>query len=281
LYFDVTDTLYKYDLWASPVEPTREIIATYEPFNDPFPTKFDGGYLAPDDKIYIVTTSGSRTLHVINKPDEPGTACDFVQHGIRLACYNANSIPTYANYRLGPVDGSSCDSLGIDNIPVSWWRYEQDTVQHARFEFRDLSYHEPVAWLWDFGDGTTSVERHPVHEYAVSGTYQVCLTVSNANGSDVHCKTVFSTVAVKDNPAVVSSIAVSPNPFQRKLAVSLGVPMQSPVLLLYDQTGRLVHTEPLGLGITEIETGHLQPGLYFWSVMTGGERVKSGKLLKL
>lgn len=38
-------------------------------------------------------------------------------------------------------------------------------------------------WLWDFGDGTpTSNEQNPVHVYATSGTYNVKLTVTTANG---------------------------------------------------------------------------------------------------
>lgn len=36
---------------------------------------------------------------------------------------------------------------------------------------------------WDFGDGTTSTEENPVHDYAEDGVYAVTLTVSNAFGS--------------------------------------------------------------------------------------------------
>lgn len=34
-------------------------------------------------------------------------------------------------------------------------------------------------WLWDFGDGATSDEQNPVHEYAEAGLYDVTLTVTN------------------------------------------------------------------------------------------------------
>jgi len=39
-----------------------------------------------------------------------------------------------------------------------------------------------AAWRWDFGDGTTSAERHPVHEYIVKGAYTVRLTVTDHDG---------------------------------------------------------------------------------------------------
>ncbi len=38
-------------------------------------------------------------------------------------------------------------------------------------------------WLWDFGDGTTSTEKDPVHNYAAPGDYTVTLTVTNSVGS--------------------------------------------------------------------------------------------------
>ncbi len=41
---------------------------------------------------------------------------------------------------------------------------------------------EATEWLWDFGDGSTSREQHPVHAYAVPGTYEVKLTAVNHIG---------------------------------------------------------------------------------------------------
>jgi len=50
--------------------------------------------------------------------------------------------------------------------------------------FTDLSTGEPEEWYWDFGDGTTATGQNPVHTYAAAGTCTVCLTVTNAGGSD-------------------------------------------------------------------------------------------------
>lgn len=50
--------------------------------------------------------------------------------------------------------------------------------------FDDLSQFdgEIATWAWDFGDGSSSSEQHPVHTYAAPGTYQVTLTVTAADG---------------------------------------------------------------------------------------------------
>lgn len=47
--------------------------------------------------------------------------------------------------------------------------------------FNDVSSNAST-WLWDFGDGDSSAEQHPIHDYYGSGSYNVSLTVGNSNG---------------------------------------------------------------------------------------------------
>jgi len=49
--------------------------------------------------------------------------------------------------------------------------------------FYDLSQ-DAVVYLWDFGDGTTSEEVSPVHEYSDEGLYSIQLTVQNEYGCE-------------------------------------------------------------------------------------------------
>lgn len=68
--------------------------------------------------------------------------------------------------------------------------------------FRDKSYGNITSWKWDFGDGTTSTEQNPVHEYAHDNTrYVVTLYVEGPDGKDLCCK--IWDVAVRDtkNPS--------------------------------------------------------------------------------
>jgi PKD repeat protein/Zn-dependent protease len=50
--------------------------------------------------------------------------------------------------------------------------------------FHDFSAGNPVSWSWDFGDGSTSREKDPVHTYTKEGSYTTSLHVKNAFGSD-------------------------------------------------------------------------------------------------
>jgi PKD repeat protein len=57
-------------------------------------------------------------------------------------------------------------------------------------QFTDMSAGAPTSWLWDFGDGTTSIVRNPCHAFAVGGFYPVTLTVSNGNESTSSNRTI-------------------------------------------------------------------------------------------
>jgi PKD repeat protein len=286
LYQTHYDTVYQYDMRVTDFWKTKTVIGVYDGFLDPFPVLFYQLQLAPDGKIYGSAGNSTRYLHVINNPDEQGANCGFVNHGLRLYKNNAQSVPNHPNYRLGPLDGSPCDTLGLNNWPKAWYRYEPDSLDLLAVDFHDLSYYEPTQWKWDFGDPASgaanqSSVRHPQHFFSKKGVYEVCLTVSNANGSHTHCKTLYLGVSAQDDPVLQSQVLVAPNPFRERLAVSLSASLRSPIFRLYDAMGRLVREERLAYGVTEVETADLPAGLYFWSVEAGGETIKQGKCVKV
>ena len=74
--------------------------------------------------------------------------------------------------------------------------------------FTDLSISEDGirSWLWDFGDGQTSTERHPGHSYVSSGSYTVSLLVTEIDG-DTHTLVRPNLITIdSSNPPVVSPI---------------------------------------------------------------------------
>jgi PKD repeat protein len=57
--------------------------------------------------------------------------------------------------------------------------------------FIDKSTGVHTSWKWNFGDGTTSTFKNPVHKYIKTGNYTVSLTVSNAAGNNTKTMTNF------------------------------------------------------------------------------------------
>ncbi len=96
-----------------------------------------------------------------------------------------DSLLTYTDFR---------GVIGSITIPVANWppiasfEYSPENPSTVSIiEFSDLSEDtdesgEIVAWHWDFGDGTESLERNPAHQYAEIGTYVVRLTVVDDRG---------------------------------------------------------------------------------------------------
>ena len=49
-------------------------------------------------------------------------------------------------------------------------------VMPLTVQFTDLSTGTPTGWNWNFGDGTSSTDHNPTHQYTSAGNYTVCLT---------------------------------------------------------------------------------------------------------
>lgn len=281
LYLSYTTKLFQYDLDAPDFESSQVLVDTFDGYISTSYAIFYQPQLAPDGKIYICCLGSTKVMHVIQSPDEAGAACRFQQHSIPLPFYNGQSLTSSPYYRLGPLDGSSCDTLGLDNRPKAWWRYQQDTLDFLNVSFHDLSYYEPKTWLWDFGDASPgSSERHTNHHFDSAGVYQVCLTVTNDNAVNTHCKTLHIGATPTESPVLESQVKVSPSPFSEHFDITLNINLRNPVFRLYNQTGNLLREDRLNPGVTRIDAETLPSGVYFWEVESNEERIKTGKVVK-
>ena len=77
------------------------------------------------------------------------------------------------------------DNHGGTNVRLATLALHSRSAGGPTVAFDDLSSDpdgQPVDWRWDFGDGTTSTDRHPVHSYDAPGTYPVSVTVTDDDG---------------------------------------------------------------------------------------------------
>jgi len=91
----------------------------------------------------------------------------------------AGGISEYREDQYLPFSGAISCWLRFNQRPRALFSVVSDNL---KVFFIDESILFPKEWLWDFGDGFTSVERNPSHTYLTAGSYVVSLKVSNENG---------------------------------------------------------------------------------------------------
>ncbi len=80
---------------------------------------------------------------------------------------------------------------------------------------------DPLTYIWDFGDGTSSTAVSPGHSYGSGGQYSVTLTASDGESSDVALATITVTEPVTAD--VVTAAAFPFSVLDREATVAVGV----------------------------------------------------------
>jgi PKD repeat protein len=288
LYTNNGDELRQYQVYSDDFFNSWRQVAVSDGFESDYgngntmPNYFTVSYLAPDGRIYI-SGGQSRHLHRIEYPNEEDKRCIVNQHIIEtLAQYT--TMPNFPHFRLGPLDGSGCDTLGLDNHPVAKFRYEQDTSNYLAVRFTDLSYYRPESWSWTFGDGETYDGKKPeYHIFPSAGTYEVCLTVSNENSEDTNCRWLqIGPPSNTDDYTFEGKINVGPNPVAYTLNVDIldYIPAEGRIEL-YNMSGQLICSQSLYNGLNSIEIQAYPQGTYIYKVYDGDYILVKGKVVKM
>ncbi|MEO9532844.1 MAG: PKD domain-containing protein [Crocinitomicaceae bacterium] len=127
----------------------------------------DGNTSTDDNPGYTYSSDGVYTV-VLTLIDSVAGCQDVFTAQVTVACGNNCT-----------VTGDFTYTMNFNNCEVAY--YSQAFGGQA-----------PYSYLWDFGDGTTSNQANPVHQYpGGANPYQVCLTIFDANGCDsTYCQWV-------------------------------------------------------------------------------------------
>lgn len=119
----------------------------------------------------------------VTVPDTARTSYNYpvvLSHGV---VRNSDGSATAVSVRSGYIYVNPIIEEGL------YARFSYDKLL-GRVQFMNLSSSKAVRYFWEFGDGTTSEEINPLHEYHNSGYYDVRLTVYGEFGEDVAEMTV-------------------------------------------------------------------------------------------
>lgn len=116
-----------------------------------------------------------------------------------------SNVPTGTYYlAISQLSGALTRDWGIDDLCLQ----ETTPPCTADFTFTPLggcgkyqftntsSAPGTLSAMWDFGDGNTSTQTSPMHQFSTCGTYTVCLTITGANGC---MSTICKTLGIIDN----------------------------------------------------------------------------------
>ncbi len=178
---------------------------------------------------------------------------DMVTEGdeiILLKLYNPQS-----GFVYGEVEVILADALKADFISAG---------ADGTFDFVDMS-DSATEWLWDFGDGTTSTESNPTHTFAGSGSYEVCLTITNENNcTATACKQVSVSTSV-DGLEEENNIRIFPNPAHDYITIETGTTAASMVTLI-NITGQVTGNWQVSGALTTLPLTDIPSGTYILQI---------------
>lgn len=140
-----------------------------------------------------------------NIPLHPGSPASFtVSTKDCNQTVHAVTIPAVAG--MDTVNFSICHNL-MPPPPPGNCHAQFTTRQYPQMplkvKFISKSVPLSAAHSWDFGDGSTSNLKHPIHQYTAPGSYTVCLMIQTANGlcGDTICHTILVDTIAPPPPA--------------------------------------------------------------------------------
>jgi PKD repeat protein len=213
-----------YLTYVMPIEYTDYFddptVAEAQSFRDLFGTYSDDGgmtWSAPINMTYTAHENQETAfpyaydrvvgdcMHTIWMQDEePGTSLDNGQVAADADAIGNIQYRCFDEARFNPYP------------PTAEYDY---TPSGALVNFNNLSV-DADEYSWDFGDAATSTAKNPAHVYAVSGTYNVCLTATNHYDSDNACKIININVGVI-NYALNAALTVYPTPASTNVTIDV------------------------------------------------------------
>ncbi len=143
-------------------------------------------------------------------------------------------------------------------------------------------------WMWDFGDGQSSVSQNPAHTYDSSGTYTVCLTITDSCGvADSICKILDITTGIFDleHPSI-GQLVIFPNPVKDEAIIRIPFKISKNThFTMINSLGKVIYESKvsnlLNDQLFKISTSQIPVGIYFIKVNVEDRGIYIGKFVKM
>jgi len=145
------------------------------------------------------------------------------------------------------------------------------------------------SYFWNFGDGSTSADVTPIHTYADTGSYTVCVDVITfVQGQQETCSScediivglpdVSTANMIKNNDFKFNSY---PNPFANEIVIThKNSDNENLFFQIFDLSGKVINTYETKSSTIKINTFDLENGIYFIKLTTSNGYEISKKVIK-
>ncbi|KAF0130955.1 MAG: cell surface protein [Bacteroidetes bacterium] len=140
------------------------------------------------------------------------------------------------------------------------------------------------SYTWDFGDGTSSTETHPMHTFTADGTYTVSVTANSAAcADDIFTTSIdINTVGIAENENSVFDI--SPNPSSGSFNITFLQNVTEVAITVFDNQGKemqkWIRTSVTSGEILSATESKLKPGVYFVELVSGEKHYRKKLIVK-
>lgn len=168
----------------------RDSVMVYNFRNKTIPKSY---FLNAEDKVIAKYHFEDKNIIalIIKQADGDKRVFAFHYPSYKILLDKIDNAP-YLGELLGELNDGNLLTIGdASTLYKHKWQYdfnaalaefEYKLIDDYKIEFEDLSEGPIKSWSWDFGDGASSQERNPNHQYASSGKYTVILTITNEYG---------------------------------------------------------------------------------------------------
>ncbi len=142
-----------------------------------------------------------------------------------------------------------------------------------------------VGWLWNFGDPSSGVNntsslQNCSHTFSSTGSFNVCLTVTDSNGcSATYCKPTDITSVGIAGIAGDASISVFPNPIHHQIGINISAAFNGKKcsVKLVDVLGKIVEEKIIN-GVQpsqnyQLDVSELAPGAYLLTIEDNNQKI--------
>ncbi len=204
-------------------------------------------------------------------------------------------ITVYAFLIYENVAFAQCDTVEAQ------FSYSVSSVDYfSAVSFQNLSIND-TSWYWNFGDGTTSTDENPLHNYTFPGfnvictddvptsyctaDYRVCLIAYNECSSDTICDTL-THIGFCCNLNVIgelkaTDLEIFPNPSKSQLIIDISKVKHSELKLdLVDMHGKLVFQGyPLNNYVNVIDITSVEASTYIVRIHSSKDIVLISRII--